>query len=256
MDPPYLHVTESGMGRENGVQFWTKVPLTSQIVAQGPVDDFSRWYSTQALRTALPPLGVTVSPLVPWLLWNLWIARNKLVFEGKIFQVDDIISKASAEARAWENANAGKKLARKKLNPVRVSTPHPFSCWIDGAWQESTRAGSMGWIIKNEEDAVLCRGSSNRTHVESALVAEALALRDALKQANDLQLQSLHISSDSQVLISTLREGRDLNEIAGVLTDIRNLATLFCPLSFSFVPRLENIQADSLAKASLARLAL
>ncbi|KAJ4882787.1 Ribonuclease H-like domain protein [Raphanus sativus] len=129
------------------------------------------------------------------LLRDRWMISQ----DGKIFQVDDIISKASAEARAWENANAGKKLARKKLNPVRVSTPHPFSCWIDGAWQESTRAGGMGWIIKNEEDAVLCRGSSNRTHVESALVAEALALRDALKQANDLQLQSLHISSDSQL---------------------------------------------------------
>ncbi|KAG2329642.1 hypothetical protein Bca52824_000822 [Brassica carinata] len=103
----------------------------------------------------------------------------------------------------------------------------------------------MGWIIKNEEGAVLCRGSSNRIHVGSALVAEALAMRDALKQANDLHLQSLHIFSDSQSLL-----------LPCVLTDIRNLATLFCPFSYTFIPRLENIQADSLAKASLARLAL
>lgn len=193
---PFLHLFTSCPFT---VQFWAKASLTSQIVALGPVDEFSSWYSTQALRTALPPLGVTVSPLIPWLLWR--IARNKLVFEGKIFQVEDIISKATADARAWENANSGKKLAQKKLNPVRATTPHPLSCWIDGAWQESTRAGGMGWIIKNEEGAVLCRGSSNRIHVGSALVAEALAMRDALKKANDLHLQSLHIFSDSQSLL-------------------------------------------------------
>ncbi|KAL0687287.1 hypothetical protein Bca4012_086964 [Brassica carinata] len=114
----------------------------------------------------------------------------------------------------------------------------------------------MGWIIKNEEGAVLCRGSSNRTYVGSALIAEALAMRDALKQAKDLLLPSIHIYSDFQVLISTLCEGRDLNEIACILTDIRNLTTLFCPNFYSFVPRLENSQADSLARASLARLVI
>lgn len=81
-------------------------------------------------------------------------------------------------------------------------------------------------------------------------------MRDALKQAKDLHIPCLHIYSDSQVLISTFCEERDLNEIAGILSDIRNLDTLFCPLSYSFIPRLENSQADSLARASLARLSL
>uniref|UniRef100_A0A0D3DK41 RNase H type-1 domain-containing protein n=1 Tax=Brassica oleracea var. oleracea TaxID=109376 RepID=A0A0D3DK41_BRAOL len=188
---------------------------------------FSDWFSAQVHRVALPPLGIISSPLAPWLLWNLWTARNKLVFEGKAFLVEDIISKAVAEARAWEDANLGKK-------------------------KESVKTGGMGWIIMNEEGAVLCRGSSNMIYVGSALIVEALAMRDALKQAKDLLLPSLHIYSDSQVLISTLCEGWDLNEIAGILTDIRNLATLFCPISYSFVP--ENSQADSLARASLARL--
>ncbi|CAN7070321.1 unnamed protein product, partial [Brassica oleracea var. botrytis] len=188
------------------------------------------------------PLGIVSSPLVLWLLWNLWTTRNKLVFEGKAFQVEYIISKAVAEARAWEDANLGKKKAQKK-GPQEIV-------------EESSKTGGMGWIIKNEEGAVLCRGSSNRTYVGSALIAEALAMRDALKQAKDLLLPSIHIYSDFQVLISTLCEGRDLNEIACILTDIRNLTTLFCPNFYSFVPRLENSQADSLARASLARLVI
>ncbi|KAH0863064.1 hypothetical protein HID58_080275 [Brassica napus] len=45
----------------------------------------------------------------------------------------------------------------------------------------------------------------------------------------------------------------DMNEIAGVLQDIQFLATLFCPLSFIYIRRLEDSQADSLAKSSISR---
>ncbi|CAN7127395.1 unnamed protein product [Brassica rapa subsp. narinosa] len=85
-------------------------------------------------------------------------------------------------------------------------------------------------------------------------MAEALAIRDALIKAKELNLHSIQLFSDSQVLVSALRSGLDVIEIAGVLLDIRNFATLFCPLSFIFVPRLENRQADSLARAALERL--
>ncbi|CAF1913322.1 BnaCnng09900D [Brassica napus] len=46
----------------------------------------------------------------------------------------------------------------------------------------------MGWIIKTAAGEVLCRGSSNRSHVCSALMAEALALRETLKKAQELNL--------------------------------------------------------------------
>ncbi|CAF1780385.1 unnamed protein product [Brassica oleracea] len=54
-----------------------------------------------------------------------------------------------------------------------------------------------GLYIKSRDGEVICRGSSNRTHVGSALMAEALAVRDALRKANELNLQSLQIFSDS-----------------------------------------------------------
>lgn len=179
-----------------------------------------------------------------------------MVFEGKSYKIEYIITKAIVDAREWEEANAKKSKQKGKITTVSNRALNSPSCWIDGAWQENSRLGGMGSIIKNEEGNVLLRGSSNRTHVRSALLAEALALREALMNAKELKLTSLHVFSDSQVLISALCEGRDVNEIAGILTDVRNLATLFCPVSFSFIPRLENSQADSLARSGLARLLL
>ncbi|KAG2239243.1 hypothetical protein Bca52824_090103 [Brassica carinata] len=100
-------------------------------------------------------------------------------------------------------------------------------------------------IVWNCQDAK----EVSRTLVGSALMVKALNLCSALHKAKEISLLSFHIFSDSQVFISTLRLGCVLNEIAGVLHDGRSLATLFNPLSFSFIPC--NVQAVSLAKASL-----
>ncbi|KAL0853892.1 hypothetical protein Bca101_059044 [Brassica carinata] len=88
-----------------------------------------------------------------------------------------------------------------------------------------------------------------RALVGSALMVKALNLCSALHKAKEISLLSFHIFSDSQVFISALRLGCVLNEIAGVLYDGRSLATLFNPLSFSFIPC--NVHAVSLAKTSL-----
>ena len=202
----------------------------------------------------LPPTGLTSSPLVPWLLWNLWTARNKLIFEDKIFQVEDIISKAVVDAREWERTNVKKATKKQMAKHTGKRLPSTPSCWTDGAWKETELAGGMGWIIKNAAGEVLGRAAASRSHVSSALMAEALAMREALKKAKELDLQSLQVFSDSQVLITTLCSGGDMNEIAGVLQDIKILATLFCPVLFIFIPRIENSQADTLARSSLSRL--
>lgn len=212
------------------------------------------WLAAFVKSPSLPPVGLVSSPLIPWLLWNLWTARNKLVFEGKLYQEEDIISKSIVDARAWEEVNVKKAQHQKNRTPVSKNPLNSPSCWCDGAWQESTKAGGMGWIIKNTKGEVICRGSSNRPFVSSALMAEALAMREALRKARDTNLKSLQILLDSQVLVLALSEGWDMNEIAGVLQDIRNLATLFCPISFTFVPQLENLQADALASSCLDRL--
>ncbi|CAN7081178.1 unnamed protein product [Brassica oleracea var. botrytis] len=128
------------------------------------------------------------------------------------------------------------------------------SCWVDGAWDAKTLCGGAGWTIKATNMTTLCKDSTSRSHVSSALVSEVMAVKHALRSAAALGLVNLNLFSDSQVLISTLHSGSDLNEIAGLLLDIRNLASLFNHLSFSHVSRTCNVLADSLAKSALAKL--
>ncbi|CAN6980388.1 unnamed protein product, partial [Brassica oleracea var. botrytis] len=200
----------------------------------------------------LPPIGLTDSPLAPWILWNLWTARNKAIFENVIPLAPKILVKALIEAKEWEAANLSIPKPQKvpSLPRSRSSEESP-TCWVDGAWDVASHSGGFGWIIKSADNISLCKDSASRSFVGSALIAEALAVRHALRAAASLGLTNLNLFSDSLVLISALSTGSDLNEIASLLCDIRVLASLFNHLSFLHVSRTCNIVADSLAKSVL-----
>ncbi|KAG2320528.1 hypothetical protein Bca52824_013741 [Brassica carinata] len=44
----------------------------------------------------LPPTGLNAT-LWPWVIWNLWKARNKLVFENRVFTAQEIVLKSIKE---------------------------------------------------------------------------------------------------------------------------------------------------------------
>ncbi|KAG5399785.1 hypothetical protein IGI04_014392 [Brassica rapa subsp. trilocularis] len=139
-----------------------------------------------------------------------------------------------------KDARMGKKIQEDELDDFNVE-PVGIVC-----------RGTLK--IKAPNNAILCKDSASRSYVGSALVSEALAVRNALRAAAALGLTTLNLFSDSLVLISTLLSGSDLNEIVGLLVDLRNLASLFNHLSFSHVSPTCNVMADSLAKSALARL--
>ncbi|EFH39896.1 predicted protein [Arabidopsis lyrata subsp. lyrata] len=93
--------------------------------------------------------------------------------------------------------------------------------------------------------------TTTRTHVSSALEAEAWAVLLALHQAQTCGFEAIHIFSDCQVLVKLLNSEDIHTDIHSILGDIRAICSSFKLSLFSFIPRLANGKADSVATCAL-----
>lgn len=201
---------------------------------------------------SFPPTGITV-PLYPWILWNLWTSRNKLLFEDKSFAGKEVVEKAIVEARSWQNAQIQGSTPPKASRPVTtkpISSSSATKCFSDASWLASSWRCGLGWVFQDSNGAYFGHGSSHRSVVGSALAAEALAVKACLTAAISSGHRRLECFSDSKTLVLLLARKEWAVEIQGVLHDIFFLCSSFDFISFSFTPRLSNVIADGLAKSA------
>ncbi|ESQ46345.1 hypothetical protein EUTSA_v10000453mg [Eutrema salsugineum] len=106
--------------------------------------------------------------------------------------------------------------------------------------------------IKNENRKL--HFSSLQQFVSSALAAEAWVLRETLLLAIDNGFDEIQMLSDSQSLVSVLNSYETHTEIHSIVNDIRQLTIFFSLISFCFIPRSVNDEADSNTKDTLRAL--
>lgn len=109
----------------------------------------------------------------------------------------------------------------------------------------------MGWVFSDIAGATLLQGSTARPFVASAMLAEALALKETIKKAISLNIKDLVCYSDSKGLINLITANSSVIALQGVFHDISVLSLSFSFIGFKFVPRLSNTIADRLAKEAL-----
>ncbi|CAL9238198.1 unnamed protein product, partial [Arabidopsis halleri] len=214
-------------------------------------------------KANLPPSGLSLTPIYPWILWNLWIARNQFLFEDRFFSEEETLLKAIQEAKNWQSAqldsvpleNALPRIAAEPYEPS-YSDANTICLESDAAWNENAFTCGMGWIGRTSSGSPVFKGTSFTPHVPSALTGEALAVSAALSDALSRGFTKIHLKSDSKVFMDLIHSNEVVNELVGLLHDIRSLASLFTSVSFTFVPRAANTLADSLAKVYLASLGL
>ncbi|CAH8291571.1 unnamed protein product [Eruca vesicaria subsp. sativa] len=73
-------------------------------------------------------------------------------------------------------------------------------------------------------------------------------MRSALKCCKERGIKTLHCLSDSAQLIKAVNNGESYPELYGIVSDVIAISCFFDELSFSWVSRERNREADSLAK--------
>uniref|UniRef100_A0A0D3AYA9 RNase H type-1 domain-containing protein n=1 Tax=Brassica oleracea var. oleracea TaxID=109376 RepID=A0A0D3AYA9_BRAOL len=174
-------------------------------------------------------------------------------WKGKrAFTPEETLLKAIKEAREWvlsqEHTN------QPRSTPTRIAQdpaldPNRTCLYTDAAWNPVTKCAGLAWIIDDAGSS--SSHSTTESFVVSPLMAEMLALRNAMNSVLRRGISSILVCSDSQTLINLVNsKGRHL-EIASPLNDIYLISPLFNSIKFKFIPRLENSRTDSVAKHTL-----
>ncbi|XP_019093323.1 PREDICTED: uncharacterized protein LOC104753702 [Camelina sativa] len=196
--------------------------------------------------TCLPPYGIGLGNLAPWILWMLWYSRNKKNFENRLFSCSEVITLGIVAAREWLAAQhqipVSKSSDQIRTTPdIRLDT---IQCFSDASWREETKEAGFGWIFVDRSQSSKIKAISVATKVASALLL-------AIYQALDIGFKRVSFASDSLQLIKALNMEASFKEFHGIHHDILNLSLSFDSVSFIFVPRKENMEADALAKSTL-----
>ena len=144
--------------------------------------------------------------------------------------------------------------SKERTNPqiMRKSPlppPQSIVTQTDAAWNGATKNAGLGWIIKKTGETLHFQSSTR--FVSSPLVAEALAMRDAVRNCKELGIQHVVFESDSLQLIKSLNTTVEPPEIYGIVADVRIDCYAFEFFAFRWIPRGKNSEADQLAKQAL-----
>ncbi|KAG5391598.1 hypothetical protein IGI04_021561 [Brassica rapa subsp. trilocularis] len=198
----------------------------------------------------LPPTGILTGSLFPWIMWNLWKARNRFVFEGFSATPEDTLSSAIVLAREWnEGHKLENNLKRKHPQAEVVSPVNTAIVRSDAAWAEQRNCAGLGWVLFAEDQII--QFSEQKAFVNSPLIAEGLAVRKAVLTCQRRELKKVRIESDSQTLVKALNSGASGAGLYGIVSDILKMAEAFEYVCFVWIPRERNVMADCLAKTAL-----
>ncbi|KAG5392616.1 hypothetical protein IGI04_022579, partial [Brassica rapa subsp. trilocularis] len=134
------------------------------------------------------------------------LTRNKLIFEGKAISEEEAVTNALSLAREWLEAQ-GPKTTHKPQRAPPVA-PRPPNCSVlnsHAAWKAESKLAGFGWTITEATGTVSFTGYES--FVGSALVAEGLAMREALAGCKERGIRRVICESDSSQLIKAIDAG-------------------------------------------------
>lgn len=213
---------------ETAVKVWELCPWSVPLDLRS-CSSFRDALQSSGLRTNLPPVGA-ISNLFPWICWGLWLNRNRLTFENKQTAPSEILSTAICLMKEWERAQSPhdpRPLTQPPQIPIQLSSPMAIICNTDAAWNKDTRDAGLPWIFSNHSGLEINRGCSHQQHVSSPLMAEALAIREALGHAISLNINIIWLCSDCKGLTHAISANQRSVELFGVLSDIESLLVSF-----------------------------
>ncbi|KAF8111881.1 hypothetical protein N665_0071s0020 [Sinapis alba] len=163
----------------------------------------------------------------PWILWNLWKARNDLVFQNSRSLASSCVDKSVQEANIWFQVNDDSHVpAQTHLHPLShsgnwVRPPLQFlKCNIGSAWDHLSGVSGAGWLLRDHQGTP--RNHSRRAFSDSRSRREAdlKSLHWAVESMVNMRLKNVILEASSIDLREALLEPQRFPELKSLIESI------------------------------------
>ncbi|XP_020888401.1 uncharacterized protein LOC110230281 [Arabidopsis lyrata subsp. lyrata] len=183
-----------------------------------------------------------------WLLWKIWKARNKLVFNKYAESPTRIVQQVQTEIQEWINNLGEKQLPNKNTksqNPMAPTwtRPHPLmvKCNFDAGFDARFSHGTGGWIIRDSHGDPKAWGASKLPNSSTPLEAEAKALLMAMQQTWIRGFKCVQFEGDCEILLNMINGHSHHCDLVNLLQDIDYWTTKFSSVIFTFTFTVQEI---------------
>ncbi|KAK9003211.1 hypothetical protein V6N11_060777 [Hibiscus sabdariffa] len=184
------------------------------------------------------------------LYWAVWFARNKMVHEGMLNSVDDVVAFVAAFFAGTGHSNQVLPAPTQVCEASWQAPPESvIKVNFDSSYSSRNASATSGIIARNSQGLIMETCSFPHMNVADAFVAEAYACKQAVGFAKDLGFTKVIIEGDSPTIIKKLNSRKvDRSVVYPVIRDIQALFQDFVSISFCFVRREANVAAHVLAQ--------
>ncbi|KAF7844395.1 reverse transcriptase [Senna tora] len=232
---------------------WTGMKISALLI---PFDHcFRTWLSDNANLNSVKVMGVPLGTIFVFGLWEIWLGRNALVFDSKVFDPVLIGEKATFKAVEYFHLNCI-AAPSKSIAPFSVGwEPLPLGWWklnTDESCQRNQNLiGGGGLILDSNGNWV--NGFSKFMGEGNNLIAELWAIFEGLKLANHLHCSHLIVESDSLAVVNLINSNNcgNLHQLSSLVLICRATLSAFSEVKVVHVHREGNACADILAKRAV-----
>jgi ribonuclease HI len=187
-------------------------------------------------------------------LWAIWYARRKIVHEGE-FQ-SPLSTHLFIENYLRDLSIAG----TTKGKAVKEATKHPrwvppregtVKLNVDAAMAKDGCGGAVGVVCRDGAGVFVGAATLTIKGISDPATLEAIACREALALASDLQLQRVTVASDCLAVVNAMK-GPFAGAYSMVVQEVKARSNLLEQSFFRHENRLSNSEAHRLARFAIS----
>lgn len=167
----------------------------------------------------------------PWLVWEVWKARNALAFDNKTVSAYTIASRAFEEASSWQktmilktNTEIVDVVVRTEENIGWIKPPSGcLKCNVGSSWVDPHHPSGASWILRGEDGQTIMHSRRSYSFMRSKAEADLWAMLWAVECMHNTHQVNVIFEASSEQLHNVLCEPLHHLEFTGVVQSINQL---------------------------------